>query len=59
MIRMVNRLLIEIATPNTIYDEIINNLISPSIVVFCIEIIFIFSSFNICLFSQKACYTVI
>jgi hypothetical protein len=39
--------------------EIINNLISPSIVVFCIEIIFIFSSFNICLCSQKACYTVI
>ena len=26
---MVNRLLIEIATPNTIYDEIINNLIAP------------------------------
>jgi hypothetical protein len=29
MIRMVNRLLIEIATPNSIYDEIINNIISP------------------------------
>jgi hypothetical protein len=29
MIRMVNQLLIEIATPNTIYDEIINNLIAP------------------------------
>jgi len=26
---MVNQLLIEIATPNTIYDEIINNLIAP------------------------------